>query len=419
MWQVSLLLLPSTLRSFGQSGWNFASNCLNTMRLQYLPLSGLAASTAAVNLYVSSYTFGNITSLRLTKAHETYTLTTLAGNTGSAPNPTWLEKDTLNDVIYGVDEGLTVPNGSISSYKNSATGVLTQIDRHSTLSGPVASIIYNGGKALAMAHYEGSGVTSWAILPTGGLAPLQNFTFVLTEPGTNPARQDAPHPHEVILDPTDSFIVVPDLGADLLRVFSIDPSTSLLTAETSFSTPPGSGPRHGTFLVTDSATYFFLVSELGNLATSYKVSYPGNTLEFEEVFTSGIYGNTTTPVGAAAAEAVLAPGGKFLLTSSRNATFFNIPNFDAKNSTKIASDTLQVWAIDHATGKLDFKQLAPAGGSFPRQFSVNKDGSLAAVGLQESGNVVVIERDVESGMFGKFVASVDVPGEVTSVIWDD
>jgi len=113
------------------------------------------------------------------------------------------------------------------------------------------------------------------------------------------------------------------------------------------------------------------------------------------------------------------PDNKSLLTSSRNAELFSIPNFDPSNSSEIHSDTLQSWAIDESTGKLAFKQLAPAGGSFPRQFSVNKNGTLAAVGLQYDSRVVVIERKVEDGTFGDFVAEVEVDGQVTCVIFDE
>lgn len=63
-----------------------------------------------------------------------------------------MEKDRYNGIIYGLDEGLTGPNGSISSYKTSESGELTQIDRHVTLGGPVSSIVYNGGKGIAVAH---------------------------------------------------------------------------------------------------------------------------------------------------------------------------------------------------------------------------------------------------------------------------
>jgi len=108
-----------------------------------------------------------------------------------------------------------------------------------------------------------------------------------------------------------------------------------------------------------------------------------------------------------------------LLTSSRNATLFQISNFNPSNKTLIPSDTLQSWKIDDCTGELSFVQLAPAGGSFPRQFSVNKNGTLAAVGLQMDGRVVIIKRNVEDGTFGEFVAEINVPGQVTSVIWDE
>lgn len=33
--------------------------------------------------------------------------------------------------------------------------------------------------------------------------------------------------------------------------------------------------------------------------------------------------------------------------------------------------------------------------------------------------MVVLKRDVKDGTFGEFVAEADVPGEVTSVIWDE
>lgn len=50
---------------------------------------------------------------------------------------------------------------------------------------------------------------------------------------------------------------------------------------------------------------------------------------------------------------------------------------------------------------------------------MNKDGSLAAVGLQFDSRVVVIERNVTDGRYGNFVAEIDIPGQITSVIFDD
>jgi 6-phosphogluconolactonase (cycloisomerase 2 family) len=127
----------------------------------------------------------------------------------------------------------------------------------------------------------------------------------MSQPGPDPSRQDAPHPHEALVDPTDSFVLVPDLGADLVRIFKIDHATSKLTESTPYHATPGSGPRHGTFLVSGDTTYFFLVTELGNSVTTYKVTYGKGTLTLNPVFTSGIFGSKTIPEGTAAAECVL------------------------------------------------------------------------------------------------------------------
>jgi 6-phosphogluconolactonase (cycloisomerase 2 family) len=96
-----------------------------------------------------------------------------------------------------------------------------------------------------------------------------------------------------------------------------------------------------------------------------------------------------------------------------------VPNPDPANATAFASDSLQTWQIAPTTGKLTFQANYPAGGITPRQFSINAKGDLAAVGLQNSGRFVVIQRDVKTGAFGKIVASVEGLGGVTTVIWDE
>jgi hypothetical protein len=44
---------------------------------------------------------------------------------------------------------------------------------------------------------------------------------------------------------------------------------------------------------------------------------------------------------------------------------------------------------------------------------------MVAVGLQMDGRVVVIERNVTDGTLGAFLASIEIAGQVTSVIWDE
>lgn len=50
---------------------------------------------------------------------------------------------------------------------------------------------------------------------------------------------------------------------------------------------------------------------------------------------------------------------------------------------------------------------------------MNAIGDLVAVGLQYSDEVVVMARDVSSGLIGKPVGRVAIEGNVTCVRWDE
>jgi 6-phosphogluconolactonase (cycloisomerase 2 family) len=102
------------------------------------------------------------------------------------------------------------------------------------------------------------------------------------------------------------------------------------------------------------------------------------------------------------------PDQRFVILSSRGENSLNFPNFDPTNSTALPSDPLVSFAIDKKTGWLSLVQTAPAGGLNPRGFSLNKAGTLVASALQDDNRVVVIERDVKTGMLGKIVAHATV-----------
>ena len=79
---------------------------------------------------------------------------------------------------------------------------------------------------------------------------------------------------------------------------------------------------------------------------------------------------------------------------------------------------MSVFAI-HPNGTFSNIQRSPAYGSFPRQFSLNKQGDMIAVALQKNGTVAIIERDLKTGKLGNKLADVFVGGNVTSVVWDE
>jgi len=81
---------------------------------------------------------------------------------------------------------------------------------------------------------------------------------------------------------------------------------------------------------------------------------------------------------------------------------------------------MSVFSISPKDGTLSFLEVFPAGGSWARQFAMNRGGNLVAVGLQETGSVSILERDATSGILKKEVASIAIgDGQVTCVVWDE
>jgi 6-phosphogluconolactonase (cycloisomerase 2 family) len=77
------------------------------------------------------------------------------------------------------------------------------------------------------------------------------------------------------------------------------------------------------------------------------------------------------------------------------------------------------YSINQSTGAMSPVGLFAAGGSFPRQFSLNKNGTLAAVGLQRSSRVVILPFDATTGKFGQQVAQLSVSGGLSCTIWNE
>lgn len=409
------------------------------MLLPILSTVTLAVTVSASKLFVSSYT-GNITTLELRESKGIHSLAQIQVNQGCAPNASWLHLNPKREILYCIDENIVGANGSLHSFKvDKKSGALTRISNITIPQAPVHATIYKhpkGPQLLAVAHYAWA-LTTYKLLPNGGFKPLQQFNFTMPKPGFDAARQAAPHPHQVLVDPSNEYFVVPDLGADILRIFYIDPKTLQIHAREPFKLPPGSGPRHGDFIrifsnhvkennVTRAKKgrldYYYLVTELSNTLFGYSVkSLPNHGgLSFTQIGSSKTYGTNNASVfaGNAASEVVVSPH-RSILVSNRNATFFDITNPDPKNSTKIPSDTLATFSLDRqGRGGFKFEALSPAGGSFPRSFSLNKDQSLVAVGLQNTGRVAIYERCKDTGKLNDTVlADFNGLGGVTSIVW--
>ncbi|KAF1964685.1 putative isomerase YbhE, partial [Bimuria novae-zelandiae CBS 107.79] len=300
-----------------------------------------------------------------------------------------------------VDEAWASPNKSgLITFNLNADGSLTKsafadIPR----GGPVATQRYNKNKNIAIAHYGGHGITTFTD-KNGAFELLQNIGYEGRPVGPKPQQADGPHVHHSVLDPTGQYIIFPDLGLDVTHVFCIDKSTGKLVEQAELKAPAGYGPRHATFWKSGSKTYVYIVHELVSKVIGYEVTYVrSGGLTFKQVDEVSTYGPNADPAVTqfgAAAEISVSPDNKFILASNRNVTLTQVPNVDPTNSTKINSNSIISYKLASG-GKLEFVQLAPSGGLFPRHFEIKQDGTEIAIANQNSANVRIYKRDVKTG----------------------
>lgn len=135
-----------------------------------------------------------------------------------------------------------------------------------------------------------------------GTGPIQTILPTIEVTGPIADRQDRSYSHEIIIDPTNTYVLVPDLGGDRIRVFSYTPDTIVpLTELESLRTSSGVGPRHGFFRINDAGeTFFFHDGELSQHVYSYKITYGEAGLTWENVFSAPALGlNSTLPANTA------------------------------------------------------------------------------------------------------------------------
>lgn len=263
--------------------------------------------------------------------------------------------------------------------------------QNATGSSGVVFLELNQDKSILMGAAFGQGqIDVWDLDPDNGMLTLKKQIPAGGTPGPVTGRQDSPHPHEILLDPTGAFFVAPDLGTDSLLV--IDSNEFEIVNRIDVA-PAGNGPRHGSFfpLGADKATHFFLACEIASLVKVFSLDYTedGN-LNFTEVQSLSTFGEDFPPADAttaSAGELVIDQAGKNLYVSNR--------------LTGNATDSVSHFAIDvdgAPDAPLTFVDQISSGGLTPRMFSLAKgDDVLLSTNQDGENGLLAFTRDADTG----------------------
>jgi 6-phosphogluconolactonase len=251
---------------------------------------------------------------------------------------------------------------SVASFRiDAASGRLVAIGSNA-LPDSMASIATDrSGRYLFAASYGGHKLS---MSPIGADGMLDAATQVL------PTGQNA---HAVLVDPSNRYLFVTNLGADAVMQLRLDAGNGLLTPNTpaTFSARAKAGPRHLVFHPNGRVIY--LLNELDAGVDVLAFDATRGTLSLQQTLSTLPSGFIGKPW---AADLHVTPDGRFLYTSERT------------------TSTLAAFAIDPASGELKLLSHTPTERQ-PRGFNIDPSGRwLVAVGqLSHAVTVYAIDRD--------------------------
>lgn len=294
-------------------------------------------------------------------------------------NPTYVNFDENQDYFYSVSQEENM--GGVNAFRvDKTTGELTALNGQLVEGNPpchveareeivVTGNYHKGDIGLHFVHENGE-VEQGHFIKHYGDGPHE--------------RQEKPHVHFTGFTPHGKYIVVADLGTDRLVTYQVEGSK--LKEVNTFHAKPGSGPRHITFHPNGKLAYL-----LTELTTEVIVlDYNAETGEFSEKQT--ILAKPADFQGTNDASAIhITSDGKFLYTGNRG------------------HNSITSFKVDENSGELTLLGFTASGGEWPRDFVLDPSENFLIASNQHTGNIVLFERDNQTGELTQTDQIIDVP----------
>ena len=310
-------------------------------------------------------------------------------------NPSYLAIDSTRNRLFAVNESSVFggrPGGSVSALAiEPSSGKLTLINQQFSHGGaPCYLTVDRNGRYLLLVNYMGGNIV---VLPVDEDGALGEPSDIVTHSGSSqhPTRQEAPHPHSIVLDPENNFAFIPDLGLDKVMQYRFNAEDGRLhpNERPYLKTKPGSGPRHMVFHPTHDNAY--VINELNSTITGYSYDpIRGHLRDIQTVSTlpEGYGGTNIT------ADLHLSPNGRFLYGSNRG------------------HDSIAHFAVDQETGQLTLIDITSTEGAKPRGFAIDPTGAFLLAANQDSHSIIIFRIDQGNGKLIPTGHGIHIPSPV-------
>jgi 6-phosphogluconolactonase len=339
------------------------------------------AQTDGDLLYVGTYTEGSRSEgIYLVRMDRRSGQLRRAGSVDAGANPSFLAIHPNRRVLYAVNELEKYkgkPTGAVSAFAIARdTGALTRLNEQPSEGGaPCYVSVDRSGRVVLVANYVGGSIAVLPIQANGLLAPATHVDQH-TGKGPNAERQEAPHAHCVLPDPSNRFALAADLGVDRVFVYRLDVDGKTLRHVDGGAAVmhPGAGPRHIVFHPT--LPLVFVANELDSTVATLRFDAERGAL-------SPLATHSTVPAGwtgtNSPADIHVSSTGRTLYVSNRG------------------HNSIAVFFVAESTGALTLEQLVSTEGDWPRNFSLDPTGRWLLVANQRSNSIVVFGRDPGNG----------------------
>ncbi len=329
-------------------------------------------------LFISAFAPGEQGGIHAYRFHHDDGTLTLAHKTAGVENPFFLALSPGGKYLYSIyaKQFGGKEEEQVAAFElQGKTGELKPLNRQSSRGTASCYLDVDGrGRAVVVANYTSGNVASLPINDDGSLGKPVSF-FQHEGSSVDPARQQEPHAHCIVVSPDNRFVYAADLGLDQILIYRLDGDCAKLAVnDPPFAkTPAGAGPRHLTF--DPAGKHVYVINELSNSITVFDYDAKSGGLTEKQTI-------STLPADfdgkSYCADLKITPDGKYLYGTNRG--------HDSIAAYRIADD-----------GRLTLLGIEPSRGKGPQNLAITPDGKWLICANMPGKNVAVFRIDAASG----------------------